>query len=190
MSYWTGRFESKHRVAKSTAESAKNVINVTKTISERQQMRAASVFYRGMFNFAKFSLPETVVLKQDINETSSFHITLKTFMSNDDFICNEIFVNNQTYKNDDLIVLEVTDCDNIAVGLIQTILVKNDKVYFVTKKYLATRSCFNYFESNISETTPVFTLSSSLADFKPLIKRGSTEKFVFVLHHHISFLYQ
>ena len=190
MSYWTGRFESKHRVAKSTAESAKNVINVTKTISERQQMRAASVFYRGMFNFAKFSLPETVVLKQDINETSSFHITLKTFMSNDDFICNEIFVNNQTYKNDDLIVLEVSDCDNIAVGLIQTILVKNDKVYFVTKKYLAARSCFNYFESNLSETTPVFTLSSSLADFKPLIKRGTTEKFIFVLHHHISFLYQ
>ena len=34
MSYWTGRFESKHRVAKSAAHAAKNVINITKTIRD------------------------------------------------------------------------------------------------------------------------------------------------------------
>ena len=42
LAYWTGRFESKHRIAKNFAESAKNVKNITKTLSERQQMRAAS----------------------------------------------------------------------------------------------------------------------------------------------------
>ena len=33
---------SKHRIAKNFAESAKNVKNITKTLSVRQQMRAAS----------------------------------------------------------------------------------------------------------------------------------------------------
>ena len=109
MSYWTGHFESKHRVAKSTAESSKNVINVTKTITERQQLRACSVFYNGMFNCSSFSLPKTVTQKKDIMENSPFHTELKSFMSNDSLICNEIFVNNQTYKNGDIVALEIED---------------------------------------------------------------------------------
>ena len=74
-------------------------------------------------------------MKREIVENTSFQTELKTFMGNDDLICNEISVNNQVYKTDDLVVLDVTDCDTIHVGVIQTILLKNDKVYFVTKKY-------------------------------------------------------
>ena len=40
--YWTTRFESKHRVAKNIAFSAKNVLNISKTLAVRQQMRMAS----------------------------------------------------------------------------------------------------------------------------------------------------
>ena len=175
--------------SQSTAESSKNVINVTKTITERQQMRAASVFYRGMFNFSQFSLPETVVFKKDIIENSAFHSNLKNFMGDDDVICSEIFVNNQKYKNGDLLVLEVFDCDNISVGILQTIMVKNGKVFFVSKKYSASRNWLRYFESKSPEVPVVFTESDKIADYKPLIKRGTTQKFLFVMHHHVSFLY-
>ena len=174
---------------RNSAHSAKNVINITKTIAERQQMRAASVFYRGMFNYSRFSLPKLVFLKNEIKENSTFHSELKTFMGNDDVICSEILVNNQVYKNGDIVVLEVTDCDNVNVGLIQTILVKNEKVFFVNKKYKASKNLLQYFEAKPSEAPLVFTESGRLADFKPLIKRGTIEKFVFVLHHHVSFLY-
>ena len=81
MSYWTGRFESKHRNAKSTALSSKNVVNITKTVSERQQMRAASVFYNGMFNFMPYTLPENVIRKDQVT-----NIQLKSFMSAADFL--------------------------------------------------------------------------------------------------------
>ena len=124
MSYWTGRFESKHRVAKSTAESAKNVINVTKTISERQQLRAASVFYNGMFNFSKFSLPEAVTIKNDLNNSVPLFTELKAFMNSNSLICSEIFVNNQSYKNGDLLMIEIEDDYTCSVGLIKTILVQ------------------------------------------------------------------
>ena len=45
LAFWTARFESKHRVSKNTAESAKNFKNISWTVSSRQQMRMASVFY-------------------------------------------------------------------------------------------------------------------------------------------------
>jgi hypothetical protein len=153
-------------------------------------MRSASVFYHGMFNFAKFSLPQNVMLKKEIVENTAFHSQLKAFMSSDDLICSEILVNNQVYKNNDIVVLEITDCDNIVVGLIQTVLVKNLKVYFVSKKFEAVRHWLQYFVSKGSKSTCVFTDSDQLADFKPLIKRGTSDKFIFCLHHHISFEYQ
>jgi hypothetical protein len=186
----TGRFESKHRVAKSTAESAKNVINVTKTIAERQQMRSASVFYRGMFNYERFSLPGPVTVKHDIKDTSQFNTELKAFMNNSGVICNEVFVNNQVYKNGDLLVLHVTDYDNITTGVIQTILVQNNKVFFVLKAYECARSWLQYFESKKKYDTCVFKESSKLSDYKPLAKRGTERKFIFVLHHNLSFVYK
>ena len=190
MTYWTGRFESKHRTAKILAESAKNVINITKTISERQQMRAASIYYRGMFNFEPYTLPNVVLKKTDIVEDSEFYSKLKTFMGDSDLFFSDIFINNQVYKNGDLIVLHVYNPDLITVGLIQTILLKNRKVYFVVQKYTASRNVLQYFESNdIIDSFSTFHESSTLVDYKPLIKRGTTKKFVFVLHHHLSFQY-
>ena len=191
MSYWTGRFESKHRVAKMTAESAKNVINISKTISERQQLRAVSVYYNGMFNFVHMKLPQNVITKSQLSDSHSFNTDmLKTFMSDTDLLCSTIYVNNHQYSNGDLIVISVEDIDNITVGLVQTILIKRDKVYFVVQKYEASRDFLQYFESKeLSESVSFFIESNALADFKPLIKRGTTKKFVFVLHHHVSFMY-
>jgi hypothetical protein len=59
-SYWTGRYESKHRVAKSVAEASKNFINISHTISHRQQMRICSTYYNGMFSCTAFKLPTVV----------------------------------------------------------------------------------------------------------------------------------
>jgi hypothetical protein len=84
MSYWTARFESKHRNAKSTALSSKNVVNITKTISERQQMRASSVFYNGMFSFVHYVLPDDVMLKSQVT-----NVELKSFMGENDFLVRE-----------------------------------------------------------------------------------------------------
>ena len=180
-----------YRVAKSTAESAKNVINITKTVTERQQMRAVSVFYHGMFNFEPFTLPDNVLSKSEINEDSGLHKKLKSYMSDSDVICSNVVANNQAYKTGDLVVLEITDCDNLSVGLIQAILIKLNKVYFVIKRYSAIRKWLQYFESEKKgESVEEFVDCNRLVDYKPVIKRGTTEKFIFILHHHISFEYQ
>ena len=191
IAYWTGRFESKHRIAKMTAESAKNVINITKTITERQQMRAVSVFYHGMFSSVPFHLPHFVLKKSEMADDSDVHITLKAFMNDDDLICKTISIKSQSYTNGDLIIIDLEDCDNIDVGLIETILVRENRVYFVVKRYKAVRNRLQYFESQKQSERPCeFIEFNRIVDFKPLIKRGTSEKFVFVFHHYISFDYK
>ena len=159
--------------------------------SERQQMRASSVFYQGMFNFTPFILPEVVVKKSEISEESIFYTSLKSFMGDNDFICNSVNVNSQEYRTGDIVVLDIIDSDNISVGIVQTILIKKDLVYFVLQRFSAIRNILQYFESEGSgQSSSEFVQASKLKDFKPLIKRGTTKKFVFVLHHHLSFMYR
>ena len=100
-------------------------------------------------------------------------------------------VNDCKYVNGDLLVIEVLDVDNIVVGIVQTILIKNDKVYFVVERRDASRNFLQYFETKQSDDpVSAYVKSDDLADFKPLIKRGSLSRYEFVLHHRISFDYK
>ena len=128
-----------HRIAKSIAESTKNVKNITKTISEREQMRASSVFYYGMYNGSKFTLPEAVTTKEQIKNDEGFLTELRRSMNKNDIVCNSVIYEDQTYKNNDSIVTGIEDCDSLEVGVIKTILVKNDEVYFIVQLYRARR---------------------------------------------------
>ena len=178
-------------MAKNVAASAKNVINVTKTIAERQQMRSVSTFYSGMFSYSDYSLPESVIFKDNLKDDSEFNHNLISSMGTSDFICSAINVNNQLYKNGDLVIVGIEDCDNMHVGLIKTILVKNDKVYFVIQRYAVIRNQLQYFESKKpTDNIHQFLESSKILDHKPLIMRGTAEKFIFTLHHYVSYDYQ
>ena len=191
ITYWTARFESKHRVAKNTAAASKNVINISKTISERQQMRAVSIYYEGMFNSSDYTLPNEVFTKQEIIGDSDFNTYLKSIMTSSDLVCKSITVHNQLYKNGDLVVIRIEDSDNITVGLVKSFLVKNCKVYFVIQRREATRHWLRFFTSKkSSEIIFEYIESVNICDFKPLIMRGNFGQFVFTLHHHISFDYQ
>ena len=71
------------------------------------------------------------------------------------------------------------------------LLVKGNKVYFVVQKYNAVRSFLRYFESDkLLDDTPEFVEVSKVIDFKPLIKRGTSNRFLFFMHHHVSYQYE
>ena len=89
------------------------MINITKTITERHQMRVVSIYYNGMFSESVYKVPEHVVYERDVINDSDYYMLLKNFMNPSDFICDSICVNNQSYKNGDLIVVDIEDSDNI-----------------------------------------------------------------------------
>ena len=152
-------------------------------------MRAASVFYNGMFSCEDFILPQQVLMKKNLSTDTDFMNELTNFMGDEDLMMSTVTVNSQTYKNGDIIVLEMLDADNVKVGLVQSILVKRNKVYFVCKIYSCIRNWLQFFETRSCSEICSFIDSKDICDFKPLIKRGTVEKFQFVLHHRISFSY-
>ena len=166
--------------------------NITKTLSERQQMRAASVCYRGMFDSDNFRLPQQeVTYKRNVigDGDSPFNQELFNIMGEDDMLVTEVDVKGQLYKINDLIVTVMVDCDTLEAGLIKAILVKDNQLYFICKVYNCTRNWLQFFESQSCNESCKYVHFKKLADFKPLIKRGTTEKFVFVMHHRISVEY-
>ena len=123
LSYWTARYESRHRIAKNTAEASKNFKNISLTISTRQQMRLSSVYYHGMFSVSDLVISKKTTCKKTLAEgDTELGNAVLPYMNNMDFICSEIEFKSQTYKNGQIVVLEVYDPDEIKVGLVMTIL--------------------------------------------------------------------
>ena len=186
-SYWTGRYESKHRVAKSVAEASKNFINISHTISQRQQMRMCSTYYNGMFSSGQFSLPSRVISEVDLSD-SDLHQKLKHFMtSRSDLLCMEIEFNCRKYKEGDIIVIRRNDQVRMEVGLIKTFLVRKSNVFVIARKYIVEQNHLLIFESKAFDSDLILIKMAELKDSYPLFKRGTEEKFFLGQHHHISF---
>lgn len=186
---WTARFESKNRVAKMMSISAKNYKNIAKTVAVRQQFRMASVFYKGIFDTEekKVILPVKVRLKMDLDQSSPIHNKLREFMDNQSVLMNEICLDGQKYKCDDVIVTKIKSSNHIEVGLIKAIMFNNEDTFFVVKLYDALRDTnLNLFETlNYSEDLNIVN-SNQICDYKPLVRHGTDIQFYFALHHHLS----
>lgn len=72
--------------------------------------------------------------------------------------------------------------DLIEVGVIEKIVVRGAQTRFLVSLHECARDRYNIFNA-LPLNKGKLLLHSSLADFKPLIMRGSGECFRFVLHH-------
>ena len=188
LSFWTARWESKHRVAKNIAESAKNFKNISLTVSHRQQLRMASVCYRGMFDTIDIVIPERATYKKDLkvqNMDENWQL-VRDCMTLSDVVCEEVVAYQQKYKVDDVVVLDVRDYGEVLlVGVVKAIVVKKYHVIFLVKKYFAEKKYLNYFQANHQDGLCTLIDIQKLADPKPLIKHGTDVEFNFVLHHQL-----
>ena len=187
--YWTARYESKNRTAKLLAVASKNYINISKTVAVRQQFRQCSVYYRGMFS-SQTVLPLKVRTKFElVGENLPCLRDIIENMDGETIMCEEIEINGQKYKSEDVLILKVHNSDYLDVGLLVAILVKNGKVKFVLKRFRASRqNPYNIFQTiNQGHETEILTRNlDEIVDYKPIKKTGVMNKFYFILHHHLS----
>jgi hypothetical protein len=108
------------------------------------------------------------------------------FMNNQDFLSPAVSFRSQMYKSGDIVVLKTYNPDELKVGLVLTILIRGDSVFFIVKPFVAIRSWLRFFKS--SSDDPVLSIfdARNLADYKPLINHGTSSQLFFCLHHHIS----
>ena len=149
-------------------------------------MRMCSVYYTGMFQTAKFILPDKVSYKRDMPEDILVLNSLKEFMGDSDIVCDEVEYLNQRYKRGELVILEAIDRSKLKVGLILSILMKSNKIYFVVRRFEAKRNNLEFFSCISTVNDLSFFDASRLEDYKPLRIIGTQANFVFALHHHIS----
>ena len=153
-------------------------------------MRMASIYYQGMFDTKPFVVAEKASYKKDLKQKSTFWDMIRSMMDEKDLVCSDILIQGIKYQNGDLVVHEVAEGgDVLKVGVIKSILVKNNEVFFVNHQYEAVKDEFGIFESRNRDSEFALQAHSMLADMKPLIMRGTAVKFQFVLHHYISFDY-
>ena len=144
----------------------------------------ASVYYEGMFEMKKFTIPEKAFYKKDILQKGQFWSNLRSFLGTEDVVCNQIICDHHLYKKGELVVINLEDGDDtLEVGIIEAIVVKEGKVFLVTRRVTAVRQCFGFYESETVATESTFT------EVERLLMRGTVSKFIFVCHHHISFEY-
>ena len=178
-----------NRVAKATADASKNFINISKTVSVRQQERMCSTYYSGMFSCEKFKLPTSVKTKKDLSN-SGVQLELSLFMrSPSDVLCSEIEFKSRKYKAEDVVVVEKVDSQKMEVGLVKAFLIQMNNVMIIHRKYNLVQNMFRIFETVSSSNELEIINIEELKDTYPLFKRGTEEKFILVPHHHISFQY-
>ena len=71
-----------------------------------------------MFDCEEFILPEKAVYKKDVTNNTPIHEELKIFIGDDDLLVSD----GQSYRNNDLIVLVMKDCDIMEAGVIQEVV--------------------------------------------------------------------
>ena len=109
------------------------------------------------------------------------------FLDNSSIVSESVEYKDQEYKVGDIVVLEAKSQDELKVGLIQSIVVKEEILYYVIYKYSAHRiKSLQYFQSGESDGNLYFIQASNVIDYKPLIMHGTLRKFKFNVHHHIS----
>ena len=170
--------------------SAKNFKNISYTLTTRLQMRMCSTFYNGMFETSPVVIKSDVLYKKHLNPATANHGSVEkliaNFMSDRDFLCKKLSYKGQIYTANDLVVLKVLNQGSLRIGLVHTMVVRNDKVFFVVKEYEAKRCWLSYYEAELISDRYVQNDARALADYKPLINYGSQTKLYFCLHHHIS----
>ncbi len=101
-----------------------------------------------------------------------------------DQLYNQVVILGTTYRPGFLLITEVISSDLLVVGEILKIVFRDGQVLFLLILSDAARNSLGFFEA-LPRQQVSLTSFESLADYKPIMKRGDSTCYPFVLHHHV-----
>jgi len=136
--------------------------------------------FNGLFSTPKFLFPRKV-------STASTSDILKYggTVQLGDQIYDNVVISGTTYRAGFLVITKVFSEDVIEVGEIVKIVLRKSDVMMLVTLSKAARNTLGFFEALPSEAVSLLSYDS-LMDYKPIIKRGDSYTYPFVLHHHVS----
>jgi hypothetical protein len=136
-------------------------------------------FFSGLFSTPKYLFPRKVFPATE-NDIARFSPILKE----GDQLYNQVVILGTTYRPGFLLITKVISSDVLEVGEILKIVFRNGEVLFLLILSDAARNNLGFFEALPREQVTLTTFEA-LADYKPIIKRGDSTCYPFVLHHHV-----
>ena len=146
-----------------------------------------SFYYRGLYDSQLFKLPMDVIQKKDMKDSDGTENQLRNCIDEKDLICKTIEYKCRKYELDDVVILQRRDRLVLQAGLIKAIIVRNFQVLFVVQRFTMKKDELGVFESGPAEKCLELVYVEDLQDSYPLAKKGTSTRFVIVLHHHIGF---
>ena len=133
-----------------------------------------------MFSTPKYLFPRKV----STVSTSDIEIYAPLVQQGDQ-ISESVVIRGTTYRAGFLVITKVFSEDVLQVGEILKIVLRKSSLLMLVKLSEAARNKLGFFDALPTETVGLVTYDS-LGDFKPIIKRGDSYLYPFVLHHHVS----
>jgi hypothetical protein len=161
------------------AESAKNFKNILKTLAVKNQKKLASRVKSGLFNTTTFLFPGKCA-PADAQQLSMYNPLVEP----GDLVSDKVIIRGTHYRAGNVVVIKVYSADVLRVGTIIRVVLRKSTVYFLVHTTDAARNKLGFFESLPAGKVDLVDYKQ-LADFKPLMKRGSNKCFSFILHHHV-----
>jgi len=137
--------------------------------------------FTGLFSTPKYLFPRKVcpVSISDIEKYSSM-------VQLGDQISDSVVIRGTTYRAGFLVLTKAFSEDLLQVGeVVKIVLRKSSLLMLVVLSEAVRNEKLGFFEALPSEKVSLVSYDS-LADYKPIIKRGDSHIYPFVLHHHVS----
>ena len=97
------------------------------------------MYYHGMFDTMEIVVTDKVMYKKSIKGNSDLERSILPFLNDQDMLCPAASYRSQMYNRGEIVVLKVYNQDEIKVGLILCILIREYSVFFFVKQCIAKR---------------------------------------------------
>jgi hypothetical protein len=135
--------------------------------------------FNGLFSTPKYLFPRKI-LPATPSDVMKYNPVVKPA----DQLCDQVIIQGTKYRTGFLVICKAFSEDVLEVSEILKVILRNNTLLFLVTLSEAARNELGFFESLPSDTVSVVRYDS-LADYKPIIKRGDNATFPFVLHHHV-----
>ena len=146
------------------------------------------MFFNGVFKTEDIEVNGKVRRRKDLEKSkeTAENLALLDYTDEDSLVVDEVLYRYQMYRTNEVVILQLIDRNSLKIGLIQSILVKGNMVFFLIYKYITSRHKLGYYVTGEWDQTLYFVSVNTLLDFKPLPMHGQCQKFKFALHHFLS----
>jgi hypothetical protein len=131
-----------------------------------------------------FATPKYVFPRKVSSVTPNDFANFSPILKDGDQLYNQVVILGTTCHPASLVITKVISPDIVEVGEILKFVFRNGQVFFLLMLSDAARNSLGFFEA-LPRQEVALTTFDALADYKPIIKRGDSPYFPFVLHHHV-----